>query len=128
MNSLLDSHTLLWFYLDAPELSRVAKDSIADAANQHFVSPASFWEIAIKVSVGKLRLHESFDEFIQHAIYDNGFTLLNVTPAHAAALITLPHHHRDPFDRMLIAQASVEGFAIVSADKALDDYAIRRIW
>jgi PIN domain nuclease of toxin-antitoxin system len=125
---LLDSHTLLWFYLDAPELSITAKDVLTDTANVHFVSPVTYWEIAIKLSIGKLRLHEPFADFIQHAIHDNGFTLLGVEPKHAAELIALPHHHRDPFDRFLVAQAIVEQLPILSADKALDAYPVQRTW
>lgn len=128
MKYLLDSHTLLWFYLDAPELSSSARNAITDLSSNHFVSAATIWEIAIKLSIGKLKLHESFEEFTQHSIYDNGFVLLDLTPNHAAALVHLPHHHRDPFDRMLVAQAIVEDVTLISADKALDAYPIQRVW
>ena len=93
-----------------------------------FVSPASHWETAIKVSTTKLIMREPFQDFIQHAIFGNGFIILPIEPLHTAALIGLPRHHKDPFDRLLIAQAIVENIPIVSADSAFDAYPIRRIW
>jgi PIN domain nuclease of toxin-antitoxin system len=82
-------------------LSRTAQDSITDSANIKFVSPASYWELAIKVALGKYQLTETFDEFVQHAIFDNGFTILAIEPRYMSSLITLPQHHRDPFDGFL---------------------------
>ncbi len=130
MNLLLDTHTLLWAYWADPKLSATAATLITDPANRCSVSPASYWEIAIKMVNSKLTLSESFPDFIQHAILDNGFVILPVEPRHAAALIGLPRlsSHKDPFDRMLVAQATVEGMAIVSADAALDGYPITRLW
>jgi PIN domain nuclease of toxin-antitoxin system len=125
---LLDTHALLWFYLGDPQLSAAARLLIEDAANSKLVSPASYWELAIKIGLGKYTLTESYDEFIQHAIFDNGFLILPVEPRHTAALITLPKHHKDPFDRLLVAQAMVEGMPLVSADPALDPYPITRLW
>jgi PIN domain nuclease of toxin-antitoxin system len=92
VNQLLDTHALLWFYLDDPQLGIAAEAAIRDPNNRTFVSPASYWELAIKISVGKYTLAESFDDFIQHAIYDNGFTVLSIEPKHASALISLPYH------------------------------------
>jgi PIN domain nuclease of toxin-antitoxin system len=93
-----------------------------------FVSPASYWELAIKVGLGKYTLTESYEDFIQHAIFDNGFLILPIEPRHTALLISLPLHHKDPFDRLMVAQAMVEGIPLVSADPALDSYPITRLW
>jgi PIN domain nuclease of toxin-antitoxin system len=128
VNVLLDTHTLLWYYLDDPQLSRVAQSTIEDPVNRVFVRPASHWEIAIKLSTGKYTLHVPFPTFVQEAIYDNCFTLLPIEPRHSAELVAMTYHHRDPFDRMIVAQAIVEDMPIISVDSALDAYPIRRIW
>jgi PIN domain nuclease of toxin-antitoxin system len=125
---LLDTHTLLWFHLGAPQLSTAARLLIEDAANTKLVSPANYWELAIKVGLGRYTLTESYDDFIQHSIFDNGFIILPVEPRHTVVLVTLPLHHKDPFDRLMIAQAMVEGIPLVSADPALDPYPIARHW
>jgi len=125
---LLDTHTLIWFYEADPKLSATAATTITDPVNAVLISPASYWEIAIKTSVGKLTFAVPYPDFIQRAIVDNGFTILPVEPAHAGALIALPFHHRDPFDRLLIAQAMVEGSPLVSGDPAFDSYPVRRVW
>jgi PIN domain nuclease of toxin-antitoxin system len=125
---LLDTHALLWFYMGDTQLSSPARAAIADPGNSKLVSPASYWELAIKISIGKYVLTESYDEFIQHAIFDNGFAILPVEPKHTAALISLPFHHKDPFDRLLVAQAQVEGIPIVSGDAVLGHYPIIRLW
>jgi PIN domain nuclease of toxin-antitoxin system len=125
---LLDTHTLLWFYLGDPQLSATARRLIEDPANTKLVSPASYWELAIKISLGKYVLRESYDDFIQHAIVDNGFLILPVEPKHTGALISLAHHHKDPFDRLMVAQAQVEGIPLVSNDSLLDQYGITRLW
>ena len=109
-------------------MSATARLLIEDVANMKFVSPASYWELAIKVGLGKYALTESYDDFIQHAIFDNGFIILPVEPRHTAVLVSLPLHHRDPFDRLLIAQAMVEGISLVSIDAAFDPYPIARLW
>ncbi len=128
MRLLLDTHALLWFYLGDSQLSRPAQDSIIDPNNIKLISPASYWEIAIKLSIQKYTLQVSYDEFIQEAVFDNGFEILPIEPRHTAALISLTFHHKDPFDRMLIAQATVEGIPIVSVDSKLDPYPITRLW
>ncbi len=128
MNVLLDTHALIWFYEADPKLSAAARAAITDPANTIFVSAASYWEIAIKLGTGKLTLAVPYPDFIQHAILDNGFRILPIEPRHTAGLIGLPLHHRDPFDRLLIAQAVVEDIPIVSADAAFDPYPVRRIW
>jgi PIN domain nuclease of toxin-antitoxin system len=119
---------MLWFYLGDSRLSDTARRLIEDPGNTKFISPASYWELAIKISLGKYVLTESYDDFIQHAILDNGFVILPVEPKHTAALIFLAYHHKDPFDRLLVAQARVEGIPLVSADSLFDHYAITRLW
>jgi PIN domain nuclease of toxin-antitoxin system len=128
VNLLLDTHTLLWFALGDTNLSATARQLIEDPANSKFVSPASYWEIAIKVSIGKYVLHEPYEIFFDRAIRQNGFFILPIEPRHTAVLTNLPYHHRDPFDRLLVAQATVEGLALVSMDAVLDAYAIQRLW
>ncbi len=128
MKLLLDTHAFLWFILDDPQLSAAAKHVIGESSNTVLVSPASYWEIAIKISIGKYALSEPFEDFVRRAIEDNDFAVLPIEPHHAARLISLAHHHRDPFDRLLIAQAMCENVPIVSADAAFDAYPIRRIW
>jgi PIN domain nuclease of toxin-antitoxin system len=128
MNLLLDTHTFLWFFWDDPQLSAAAKALIVDPANRKWVSLASCWEIAIKISTGKLSLGEPSRSFLAREIARNNFDLLPISLDHATTVETLPFHHRDPFDRLLIAQAMVEGFPIVSADVALDPYGVKRLW
>ena len=128
MKLLLDTHTLLWFALNDPQLSVRAIDLIKDPANTKLVSPASYWEIAIKISVRKYALAEPYEEFMRKAIDLNGFRYLHIEPRHTAALTNLPYHHRDPFDRLLIAQAMVDGLTIVGNDAAFDAYPITRLW
>ena len=128
MKLLLDTHTFLWFIMGNANLSAAARAAIENLANEKYVSVASVWEIAIKVSVGKLSLSAPFSTLIPDQLSANEFELLNLDVAHAAELITLPFHHRDPFDRLLIAQAMVEQMQIVSIDSAFDAYPIIRMW
>jgi PIN domain nuclease of toxin-antitoxin system len=125
---LLDTHTFLWFLLDDPQLSATAKDFIIDPDNDVEVSPATYWEIAIKISLGKYELPEPYDVFIEREITTNDFRILPIEPKHTAVLTTLPFHHRDPFDRLLIVQAIVEGMPILSIDPAFDAYPVTRLW
>jgi PIN domain nuclease of toxin-antitoxin system len=128
VNVLIDSHVLIWSYFDEQKLNRVAAATLADPANQVLVSAASLWEIAIKISVGKLQLSEPFEDFVQHGVADNGVPIIPIEPRHAAEVIGLPQHHRDPFDRMIVAQALIEKLPVVSSDSVLDKYGIQRIW
>ena len=128
MKLLLDTHTFLWFIMGNPNLSANGRVLIEDRANEKYLSVASLWEIAIKVSIGKLTISAPFDALILQQLSTNGFELLNLEVPHAAMLISLPFHHRDPFDRLLIAQAMVEQMRIVSIDSALDAYQIQRLW
>lgn len=128
MRLLLDTHALLWYSTNNPQLSTKAVGVISDGLNEVFVSAATPWELAIKVSIGKYPLNAPFETFIRKAIHGNRFSLLPIELSHAAQLSTLPYHHRDPFDRMMIAQAIVEGLLVVSCDKLFDAYPIQRIW
>lgn len=128
MRALLDTHALLWFVLDDPQLSAAAKSLIENPANDVLVSPASYWEIAIKVGLGKLDLHSSYDDFIERGIVGNDFAILPIKPKHTSLLTAPPMHHRDPFDRLLVAQALIEDLAVVSLDEALDAYGVQRLW
>jgi len=125
---LLDTHALLWFSLDDARLSARAKSVIMDRSNEPLVSPATFWEIAIKVSLGKYEVEEELVPLFSRLIAQNGMVLLPITIEHAAAVADLPHHHRDPFDRLLVAQAISEGIPIISTDHELDAYPVTRIW
>ncbi|MEI6972634.1 MAG: type II toxin-antitoxin system VapC family toxin [bacterium] len=121
MNLLLDTHVLLWWLADDPTLGEEARSAIGDADNLTFVSAASVWEIVIKKSLGKLELPTSFAEVLAR----EGFQSLNVTAEHALRLESLPHHHRDPFDRMLVAQCQVEELTLVTKDPEIPKYDVR---
>ncbi len=125
---LLDAHTMLWFFWDDPQLSARAKALIEDANNRKLVSVASCWEIAIKVGLGKLDLGEPSRSFLPREIARNNFELLPISLAHATMVEGLVAHHRDPFDRLLVAQAMTEGLPLVSADGIFDQYGISRVW
>jgi PIN domain nuclease of toxin-antitoxin system len=125
---LLDTHTLLWFALNDPQLSRTAASLIMDSANEKLVSPASYWEIAIKIGARKYALKRPYEIFMREAIDKNSFAYLHIEPRHTARLTTMAHHHKDPFDRLLVAQALAEGIPIISADTQLDSYGVTRLW
>lgn len=128
MKLLLDTHVVIWHYETNPKMSETSIAAIADHANEKLVSLASLWEIAIKLGTGKYLFAESFADFVQHAILDNGFELLPLESRHCEPLTSLPRHHNDPFDRMLVAQALVESISILTADVAFDAYPIFRLW
>lgn len=128
MSLLLDTHAFLWFVLGDAKLSPSALARILDPSVSKLVSPASYWEIAIKISLGKYQLAEPYEGFMRRGIDGNGFRILPIEYRHTSALATLPLHHRDPFDRLLIAQAMVEGIPILSSDDALDAYPVQRLW
>ena len=128
MRLLLDTHTFLWFVTNDPQLSENALDAVAAPTNEILLSPASYWEIAIKVSLGKYPLTVPFEAFFQEGIEGSDMAILPIEVRHAAVLSSLPMHHKDPFDRMMISQAIVEQIPIVSADSALDAYGVQRWW
>ncbi len=124
MKILLDTHALLWWLQDNPRLGGKARQVIADPANSIFVSVASLWEIAIKQHIGKL---DADAAAIAGALEEEGLTRLDILPAHLAHLVTLPRHHGDPFDHLLIAQAASEGAALMTADRRMAGYEVKRI-
>ena len=128
MNLLLDTHTFLWFVNADPKLSADAKAHIEDQSNRKIVSVASCWEIAIKVALGRLALGEPATTFLPRQLAANCLDVLPISLEHALFVETLPHHHGDPFDRMLLAQALIETFSIVSIDTSFDSYGVKRIW
>ena len=128
MRYLLDPHAFLWFITNDPKLSNTMAQAILDPAHEVFVSLVTPWEIAIKIGLGKLALSEPLHVAIPREIKRNKLKLLQITLDHTFLVSSLPHHHRDPFDRLLVAQAIVEGLPILSVDPALDAYGIKRIW
>lgn len=118
MNLLIDTHILLWWLDDNPALTGRARAAVADGKNLVFVSAAVIWEIRIKQAIGKLILPENFRTILEQ----QPFLSLPVTAEHAHALEGLPFHHRDPFDRILIAQARTEGFTVVTHDPVFAKY------
>ena len=127
MDFLLDTHAFLWFINGDVELSKKAKNAIENPENIKFISIATFWEISIKISIGKLQLDMPFQELEIHAS-QNGFQLLPITFQHTLQLINLPLHHKDPFDRILIAQASCDNLAIIGKDPYFADYGVKLNW
>jgi PIN domain nuclease of toxin-antitoxin system len=128
MTLLLDTHSFLWFWWDDPQLSETAKQAICDPTHRKLVSMASCWEIAIKVSLKKLDLGAPYRGFIHQHMVRNNFELLQIADEHLAELVELPFHHKDPFDRLLVAQSLYEQIPIVSADPQFDAYRVTRIW
>jgi PIN domain nuclease of toxin-antitoxin system len=128
MKLLLDTHAFLWFVMGSANLSRNARALIESTSNENLISVASLWEMAIKVSLGKLVLAAPFHDLIPQQLNLNGIGLLNINIDQVSLLSTLPFHHRDPFDRLLVAQALAEQMPIVSIDAALDNYGITRLW
>ena len=128
MRLLLDTHSFLWFIGGSASLSPTARTFIEDVDNQPLLSMASLWEMAIKLSIGKLSLGKPFERLIPEQMRLNGIELLQIEIPHIIVVTKLPFHHRDPFDRLLIAQAMVEQISIVSSDPAFDSYSIKRLW
>lgn len=126
MPVLLDTHTFLWWCEDSPELSPKARKTIT--AQDCFVSFASFWEIAIKVNLEKLRLPGAIDKYLTDQMALNGFEQLEISFRQIVRCASLERHHNDPFDRLLVCQAREESLAIVSRDPAFDLYRVKRIW
>ena len=125
--NLLGTHTLIWFINGDTELSKKARELIEDDNSINFISIASLWEIAIKVSLGKLQLNTSFEE-INRQIEINGFQWLPITSDHTLILSKLPFHHRDPFDRMIIAQSIANNLTSISRDSNFKNYEINILW
>jgi len=128
MRVLLDTNSFLWFISGNDRLSIDAKNFIADMQNQLVLSAASLWEIAIKISLGKLDLLQPYGQFIPQQLEENDIAVLPLEIGHLNKVIDLPFHHRDPFDRLIIAQALTEGIPVVSSDAVFSQYAVKLIW
>ena len=137
MRYLLDTHTLLWFFVDDRRLNRHARRLIENSNNDRLLSIASLWEIAIKVRIGKLDLSEPFDCLFPEQLHRNRIEILNITVDSLVKLTTLPFYprhgnphdqHTDPFDRLIIAQALVEDISVIGVDPDFDAYGVIREW
>ena len=128
MKVLLDTHAFLWLIAGDPRLSRKAKTVFLDSGNHLFFSAASFWEICIKKSLGKISLKEDWIRTIQFELDFNCIQWLPIEVHHCAEIIDLPFHHRDSFDRMLIGQAIAEDMCLLSRDSLFSSYPVTRIW
>lgn len=127
MRLLLDTHVLLWLFKEPDRLSLTTHDRLAESETEILVSVATLWEIAIKRAVGKLNLPGDLVQIVPRFVREIGADLLTISPAHALSVADLPMHHRDPFDRLLIAQAHIEKIPIVTADRSFAAYDIEAI-
>lgn len=128
MRLLLDTHIFLWFIMRDPSLSRNTLDQLENGTHELLLSTASMWELAIKVSTGKLQVSNNLEDFFHQQLAQNDITELPITISHVAHVAYLPLHHRDPFDRLIIAQAIVERVPILTADEAFKLYPVQIIW
>jgi PIN domain nuclease of toxin-antitoxin system len=128
MKLLLDTHALLWFLDNDPRLSAPAKAALLDADNERWLSPISLLEIAVKVRIGKLMLRAPFAELFPSQLIANRIQLVAIDSSHAEKVATMPLHHRDPFDRLIVAQTLIEQMTVVSVDPVLDAYGVSRLW
>ena len=128
MKLLLDTHALIWWAGNDPRLSGVARAAISQPGNDVRVSAASAWECAVKVQNGKLPQAAPLVAAFRPTLERAGFGMLDITLEHALAAASLPRHHGDPWDRMLVAQALTEGMVLASKDKAFDPYGVKRVW
>jgi PIN domain nuclease of toxin-antitoxin system len=125
---LLDTHTLIWAVDDTARLGAAAARELRSLGNQLLLGAGTIWELSIKVGLGKLKLSAPFRPWVEAAVADLGLVVLPVTVEYADAQARLPHHHGDPFDRLLVAQALSEGIGVVSGDTVLDRYGVTRVW
>lgn len=128
MRLLLDTHAMLWFTSDDPRLGSRSRSLIADPTHDLLVGVGTCWELAIKISMGKLTLPIAINRFLEATLSNYAIRILAIEPRHLARITTLAFHHRDPFDRLLVAQALEDELQVVSIDSALDAYGIKRIW
>jgi PIN domain nuclease of toxin-antitoxin system len=128
MNALLDTHTFLWWVADAPQLSKTAKDFIANPNNKIFFSTAGAWEIVIKVGTGKLILPEESDTCITSRLANNRFEILSIELSRTLQIAKLPDLHRDPFDQIIIAQSQITEMPILTVDRLISQYSVDIIW
>ncbi len=127
MNLLIDTHAVIWFIADNPKLPKSTKQIIEDSNNTCYISIASYWELAIKHTLGRLELSSDLENIFQ-IIEETGFQILPITTSHILRNSSLPLHHQDPFDRIIIAQAIEEQLTIVGKDHEFNNYAIKLIW
>jgi PIN domain nuclease of toxin-antitoxin system len=125
---LLDTGVWLWSVGEPSRISREARDVLADVSQQVFLSAVTSWEVAIKTASGKLHLPEPPDLYVPRRMASQGLRPLAVSHGHALAVFALPTHHRDPFDRLLIAQAKLEDMTLISADRMFDRYPVKLLW
>ncbi len=125
---LLDTHVFLWFAAGDVNLSKTAKNIIEDDKNDIYLSSASVWELSIKIGIGKLKLKKSLGKFIAESIIQYGFIQLPINIPHTLEISKLPDIHKDPFDRVLIAQAIVESVKIITSDKFINQYDVKTVW
>ncbi len=128
MRLLLDTHVFLWWIGDSDKLSQPAREVLADSANDAFLSTASAWEMAIKIRIGKLSLSEDLDRFLPAQLGRNAIRVIPIGLSHAMHVRRLPLHHRDPFDRMLVAQAQLEEMTLLTADRWIRRYDVETHW
>jgi PIN domain nuclease of toxin-antitoxin system len=128
MNLLLDTHTFLWWAAEPAKLSPNADSALHDTANTLYLSVASIWEMQIKLQLGKLTLSKPLPDLIQNQQHANGLRLLAIEPAYIYSLADLPQHHKDPFDRLIIAQALAESMTVVGADGKFSAYPVSLLW
>lgn len=128
MRLLIDTHALIWFCEGSPSLSVAARMAMEDEANERFVSQAVPWEMAIKLSLGKLQLQTGYEVIFPGVLNANHFQMLPASLDHYRDLITLPRHHGDPFDRLLICQAQAEGLTIITCDSQFAAYGVPLLW
>ena len=128
MRVLLDTHTFLWWITDNKQLSATSRDVIGNSQNELFLSAASGWEMAIKARIGKLELPANFEQFIAEQLQQNAITGLPIQMSHALHVYTLPVLHRDPFDRLLIAQSQLENMPILTIDPQVGQYDVEVLW
>jgi PIN domain nuclease of toxin-antitoxin system len=128
MRVLLDTHSFLWWVTDDPRLSPRAREIMSDGENRLFFSAASAWEIAIKAGLGRLTFSEPIAPFVLAQLAENAIEGIPIGLSHALHVCSLPDHHRDPFDRMLVAQSQIENLPIVTGDPLIARYAVETIW
>lgn len=128
MRLLIDTHTLIWAMDDPTKLSGLATTALQDPSNDLLLSAATVWELAIKIGQGKLTLSLPYRQWMDKAIADLELTILSVTVEYAERQASLPTHHKDPFDRLILSQALVEGVSVVCADAIFDNYGVTRLW
>jgi PIN domain nuclease of toxin-antitoxin system len=127
MKLLLDAHTAIWFVTDSKQLPKSTKKRIENPDNHCFISIATLWEMGIKYSLGKLKLKAELNKIFE-LFFDSGLILIPITPEHILTNTILPFQHRDPFDRLIIAQAKREGYTIISKDREFENYEVNLVW